>query len=453
MTEPIRNYGDALRYLYGFADYERNTPRARGGFHLEAVRALLAGLGNPHERLRAVHVAGTKGKGSTAAMISNTLVAGGNRVGFYSSPHLNTHRERYRLDGEPVSEAGLTQLLREVQPVIEEVRSRYPLTTYEVTTALSFELFARERVDWAVVEVGLGGRLDATNVITPEISVITSISIDHAEVLGDTLTAIAGEKAGIMKPGVPVVIASQPDEADRTLLASAAVVGAPALVLPELIHAVNRTQTPGPRQEFVLDTNLGLADGTLGGFTVSLGLLGHHQVENALTTVVTAAELASAGLPLRREHLARGLANVSWPGRFEVTENSGKTFVLDGAHNPYSMGRLLETLDEVFPARKVAFVFGTGVDHDTAGMLSLLRDRQVILCRSSHPRALSVSRLAQIANSLAIPCRAAADVPGALSMALDLPDAGVVVVCGSLFPVGEARLHLGLTDVADPVTS
>ncbi len=453
MSEPIRNYGDALRYLYGFADYERNKPRARDGFHLEAVRALLAALGNPHERLRAVHVAGTKGKGSTAAMISNTLVAGGNRVGFYSSPHLNTHRERYRLDGEPVSEAGLTQLLREVQPVVEKVRTGYPLTTYEVTTALAFELFARERVDWAVVEVGLGGRLDATNVITPELSVITSISVDHAEVLGDTLTAIAGEKAGIMKPGVPVVIASQPDEAARTLLASAAAVSAPALVVPDLIHAVNRTQTSGPWQEFVLDTNLALADGTLGGFTVSLGLLGHHQVENALTTVVTAAELASAGLPLRREHLARGLANVSWPGRFEVAEYGGTTFVLDGAHNPYSMGKLLETLDEVFPACKVAFVFGTGVDHDAAGMLGLLRDRQLILCKSSHPRALGVSRLTQLADLLVVTYRVAESVPNALSMALDLPNADVIVVCGSLFPVGEARLHLGLTEMADPVTS
>lgn len=448
----IDTYADALRYLYSFADYERHTPRQRDFQHLDSVRALLGALGDPHTRLRTIHVAGTKGKGSTVAMLTSVLVAAGNKVGTYTSPHLNTHRERYQLDGAPVSEQMLTSTLRDIQPQIERVRADRRLTTFEVATAFAFELFVRQGVDWAVIEVGLGGRLDTTNVLTPVLSAITSVSIDHAEVLGDNVASIAGEKAGIIKPGVPVVVSIQTPEAMRVIRDHAADKGSRLLSVERLARARHRKLLSPQRQEFTLDTQLRLSDQPLHGRVIGLNLIGMHQVENALTAITALCHLDPRQSRVDPAALLAGLEAIRWPGRFEVVSGD-IPIVLDGAHNPDSMRKLRRTVEEVFPGQRAVYVFGSGGSHDASGMLQELDGNPLVLCRSTHPRSKPVAELAELAAARGAEFREAPSVEEALVTARSLPGAAVVVVCGTLFVVAEAREALGLAEATDPVRS
>ncbi len=449
--QAIQEYADALRYIYSFADYERQTPRQHAFQHLENVRALLDAVGNPHTQLRAIHVTGTKGKGSTTAMLTSVLATAGNRVGTFTSPHLNTHRERYRLDGQPVSETLFTSMLRELQPAIERVRSERPLTTFEVSTALAFTLFLRERVDWAVVEVGLGGRLDTTNVISPALSVITSISLDHTQVLGDTIELIAADKAGIIKPGAPVIVSPQRAEAMKPIREQAQRVGSPVIEVERVARPLDRVIVNPLRQEFTLDTSLELGGEPLHGCRVGLNLQGVHQVENALTAIVALASLDPTAAGVRTADLLKGMVRVSWPGRFEVVEGSVPV-VLDGAHNPYSMRKLRQAVEEVFPGQRACYVFASGRRHDAGEMLRELKGLPVVLCSSTHPQSRSTAELAALAEAEGFQYRTAVSVPEALAIARQEP-AQLVVVCGTLFLVADAREALGLAEATDPVRS
>jgi dihydrofolate synthase/folylpolyglutamate synthase len=451
MNGPPSAYASALRYLYSFADYERDRPRARDEMHLAGITALLSELGDPHVRLRAVHVAGSKGKGSTSAMLSSTLAAAGCSVGFYSSPHLHTHRERYRLNGEPVGEEEFTSLLHELRPAIEQVRRRLHLTTYEVSTALMFELFARRGVEWSVIEVGLGGRLDATNVLSPELSVITPISLEHTEVLGDTVGAIAREKAGIVKPGRPVVIAPQPAEALEAILERCRESGSPALQVANELGARDRMVDGWQAQEFKLATSLSLPDAPLDRVGIRLGLLGAHQVTNALTAIGALTVLAAAGAPIGLASLLEGLATVRWPGRLEVVPGQPPV-VVDGAHNPDSVAKLRAAVRELFGEAKAVWVIATGADKDAEGIMRALRGVSVILTRTRHPRAMPVDRLSAAAEAARLGSANEPGVAEALEAARGA-GAAVVVACGSVFAAAEAREALGLARATDPVGS
>jgi len=456
MTFTISNYADALRYVYSFADYERTAPRSTEDLRMEGVLALLAAVGDPHKRLRAVHIAGTKGKGSTTAMIGAVLRAAGYSTGSYTSPHLHTHRERYRLGGAPVSEQTFTDLLRDLRPQIEHVRAERSLTTFEVCTALAFDLFVRERVDWAVVEVGMGGRLDTTNVLTPVLSVITSVSLDHTEVLGETVEQIAWEKAGIIKPGVPVVVARQRPEALDVILRRAAELGSPVDQAHELARVEAGSLVGRTAQEFTLRTTLAIGGRSLEGCRVRLPLLGEHQRDNALAAITACVRLSELGglqaqKRLDLESLLRGLSETRWPGRFEVVEGR-PPIVLDGAHNPDSLARLRATVAEVFEGARPAWVFGTNRGHDSAAMLAELGDGTVYLCSSTHPRATPPESILLAAAAAGLEAAAFGDVASALEAARRAPGVGVVVMCGSLFVVAEAREALGLATDRDPVT-
>ncbi|HLO14296.1 MAG TPA: folylpolyglutamate synthase/dihydrofolate synthase family protein, partial [Anaerolineales bacterium] len=352
-------YNQALDYLYSFVDYslKHASELAKAEFNLDRMFALLAELGNPQEKYPIIHVAGTKGKGSVSAFCASALQAAGYKTGLYTSPHLLDYTERIQINGEPISHLQLVELVEQVKPAVGRVPK---LTTFEITTAIGFLAFANNAVNAAVIEVGLGGRLDATNVVMPRVSVVTSISYDHMAVLGNTLAQIAGEKAGILKPGVPVISSPQNDEALQVLERIAKERDCPFILVgkdvkferltssldgqslrlssPALSRAVRVPFPPSPPLQ-ILD--------------LTIPLLGVHQVENAATAY---AALKTSGIPIPDEALRKGFAQVQWPARFEILRREPPV-IIDSAHNRDSAFRLRETLDEYFPQKPVVLVF------------------------------------------------------------------------------------------------
>jgi dihydrofolate synthase/folylpolyglutamate synthase len=427
-------YNQALDYLYSFVDYslKKASELARANFNLDRMRALLAELGNPQEKYPIVHVAGTKGKGSTSALAASALQAAGFRSGLYISPHLQDFVERIQVDGAPISHATLVELVEQVKPAVAKIPE---LTTFEITTALGFLHFARAKVDAAVIEVGLGGRLDATNVVIPRAAVITSISYDHTAVLGNTLTAIAGEKAGIIKEGIPVVCSPQKDEALAVLERIATERRAPLtlvgrdLTLEAGEHSLDGQTLSIANPQSKIPSGYDVVNPVI----LRIPLLGAHQVVNAATAY---AALKASGLRVGEEAIRRGFDAVRWPCRFEVVRREPPV-VLDSAHNVDSFEKLACTLDDYFPGRPVTLIFGSSEDKDTAGMLMAMGSRlkTVIATRVSHPRALEPEELVETATGLGAAAEAAVPVEAALARALELAekDGSIVVSAGSIF--------------------
>ncbi|MGI6207561.1 MAG: bifunctional folylpolyglutamate synthase/dihydrofolate synthase [Anaerolineae bacterium] len=434
-------YTKALDWIWSLTDYERRTGYnyAPERFDLARVRALLHQLGDPQQTMCLAHVAGTKGKGSTSAMMASAYRAAGLRTGLYTSPHLHTVRERIQVDGAPISREAFASAASAVASAMEGIAG---ITSFEALTALALLYFGESKVDVAVMEVGLGGRLDATNVIAPFVSVITSISHDHTGILGETLAAIAGEKAGIMKPGVPVVSAAQAPEAAEVIRARASQLGCPL----ESVGSDWR-YLPGrageAEQEFSLEGpawTQGLYDGVY-----KLPLLGEHQIENAVLAIAALAH-SPASLGLRPQHVAAGLESVKWPGRFEVVRRR-PYLVLDGAHNDDSFLRLSQALRRHLSFDRLHLVFGASRDKDLNGMLAAINQPGLVLygCRSPHDRAAELSAVAEAASALGIEYQLFASVDEALWSALEAArEDDCVCVAGSLFVVAAAREALAL---------
>lgn len=435
----VRSYRDALNYLYSFTDFEK-TPaylyRAEN-FDLDRVYDLLDRLGNPHHRFNSVHIAGTKGKGSTAAMIASVLTAAGLRTGLYTSPHLHTFCERIRVDWQMIDRQQVAQLLDEMVPAVEAV-SR--LTTFEVMTALAFFYFARQGVEWAVVEVGLGGRLDATNVIQPCAAVMTSLSLDHTQVLGDTLAAIAGEKAGIIKNGVPLVSAPQLPEAQAVIEAACRAHDAPLTLLGrDWTWMPDQTSLDG--QTFRVASTLPETD-DLSQPLYRLKLLGRHQQINAALAIAALHACRGNGLPILTTRVFQGLAHAEWPARFEILSRQPMV-IIDGAHNTDSAHWLRETLNDYFPGGDVTLIFGVSVDKDPLGMLQTLLPavRRVVVMRSKHPRSAPEQDLLPLVAKLGREALGAENADRALDVALDLTaPGGLICASGSLFVAADVRL-------------
>ena len=430
-------YHDALRYLYGLVDYEkrrvdRYSPRE---FKLERVVEFLAHLGDPHRTYSTLHIAGTKGKGSVSSILSGTARAGGLRTGLYTSPHLHTYRERIQVNGEPISRQSMADLLSEMLPTIDRVPG---LTTFEVTTALAFLYFQREQVDLAVMEVGLGGRLDATNVILPEISVITSLSLDHTYLLGNTLAEIAYEKAGIIKPGIPVVTAPQKSDALEVLERIASERSSPLTVVGK-----DWTWTPVARSLQGQTMHIG-REGTPSPFDgiYDVALLGDFQQENAAVAVAVAAALSESGHAWASpDSLSDSLRSVKWPGRMEVL-NSAPLIVVDCAHNPYSAETLAASLRTWFPGMSWILIFGSSNDKDIKGMLEALLpiSKHVIATRSYHPRATAPYALADLCADLGHGAEIAVNPRRALEQAFHRLEPGLgIIATGSIFLVADVR--------------
>jgi dihydrofolate synthase / folylpolyglutamate synthase len=424
---PPRTPQEALGFLAGL-----NPSGIKLG--LERVREALAALGHPERRFPSLHVAGTNGKGSTCAFATAALRAAGHRVGLYTSPHLIRVNERFQVDGADISDEVLGQRILEVlERYPEAALTPAPLTYFEFATVVALWHFAQEAVAVAVLETGLGGRLDATNTVSPLVTVITPVSFDHMEYLGHTLGAIAGEKAGILKPGVPAVISHQEPEAWQAIAHHAAAAGAPVL---------------REDQDFTLEAR---PDGTLAYRGpryrlegLALSLRGPHQRQNAAVALAALEQLDARGVAVPAEAARQGMATARWPGRLEEL-GSRPAVVLDGAHNPAGMKVLLASLEALYPGRALHTVFGVVGDKDRSPMMQGLFPR----CASVHltpldtPRSLAPERYLHEAQALCGNVYAYASLDEALAGATaGARPEDLILGTGSLFLIGAIRSRL-----------
>jgi dihydrofolate synthase / folylpolyglutamate synthase len=424
-------YNAALDYLYSFVDYslKHSSELIKADFNLERMRVLMVELGSPQDQYAILHVAGTKGKGSVSALAASGLTAGGLRVGLYTSPHLLDYCERIQINGVPISQIDLVRLVDQVKPAVERIPK---LTTFEITTAIGFLYFAQQKVDAAVIEVGLGGRLDATNVVQPKVSIITSLSYDHMAVLGNTLALIAAEKAGIIKRGVPVVSAPQVDEALEVLLRVANERQAPFTL-------VGKDVKFDPLKHSLDGQSLRISDLDHPGafLEFNIPLLGVHQVENAATAY---AGLKKSGVKIPDLAIKKGFAAVKWPARFEVVRREPPV-ILDSAHNQDSFARLRQALDDYFPGRPVYLIFGASEDKNIPGMFIEIQPRikRMFVTKADHPRALEPGKILDLARERNIPSEPAESVATAFTRALELSekDGSIVLSAGSMFVTAE----------------
>jgi dihydrofolate synthase/folylpolyglutamate synthase len=430
------DYSQSISRLINLVDHERNTvtgPRQKAIYDLGRMEALLDRLGSPQHQVPAVHIAGTKGKGSTAALCDAALRAAGLSTGFYSSPHLHTFRERIRRDSEPISQDKFAALVEGLWPIHEELKADSdvgPLTLFEYLTGMAFQCFAEDRTDVQVIEVGLGGKLDATNVLDAGVCVITSISLDHMAILGDSIGEIAADKAGIIKPGSTVIIAPQTSEALAPILAACQEKeAAPILVGQDVTWEEGHGGTDG--QRFTIR-------GRSGEYDLQMPLLGDHQLENAASAVAALEALASQGIFVNSKAMEVGFERVSWPCRMEVLSRS-PLLVADGAHNVYSVESLLKSLPKYLNYEKLILVAGFSRDKNVEGMARALNEKAdlVFATASRHPRSLTPDEVAALFDG---PVNTAETPAEALQMALN--SAGrkdLVLAVGSLFLTAEVR--------------
>jgi dihydrofolate synthase/folylpolyglutamate synthase len=444
-TNQVWDYKRALAELWGRSSYERGLisdpfgDTARADLGLARMRALLAELGDPHLDLPTVHIAGSKGKGSTGAFIASAAMEAGHQVGFYTSPHLHRFPERIALDGRPLPDDAFGAETRVVAAAARRLESSQSgmgqVTTFEMLTAMAFNAFARRGCQLAVVEVGLGGRYDSTNVIDPIVSVITRIDLEHTAVLGPTHADIAWQKAGILRRGVPSVSSLQPPAAQETIARAAAEVGSP-------LQIGGRDWTwKGTFRSFE-------ATGPWGTLTdLAVGIPGPHQVENACTALAALHVVDAAGIHLSEASIRAGLATARWPGRYERVAIGEQVFVFDGAHTPAAAVALVEAWRDDLGADPATAIVGMGADKDAGAFLAALRPLigQLIITRADSPRAANPQLIAQAAAALGIPHEVQPSVAAALAVAR-ARDRGPILITGSLFVVGEGREAVGLAE-------
>ncbi len=431
------NYSQAEKYLNSFTNYELilGITYAQPGYSLKHVEELLNRMGNPQLAARTIHIAGTKGKGSVAAMIAQVLSASGYKTGRYTSPHLHNLRERINIDGSSIPEAEFAAAMAEVKPFIESMKQDTTfrqLTYFEALTALAFAYFQKKRVDFQVLEVGLGGRLDATNVARPVVCIITSISLDHTQILGNSLEEIAREKAGIIKSGCWVVLSPQPEEAASVI---SNICREKEAKVVQVGKDVTWRKIGGDlhHQSLVIESRTSK-------YQVNIPLLGDFQLENAATAVAVLEILVSMGFAISTAHIAQGLAQVKWPGRFQILQQH-PTVLVDGAHNVASMKRLVNNIKAYFAHKRIVLVFGTSCDKDIPGIINELvpLSPQVIITQASHSRAAPIPTLVAEFSKRGIEPETKETVTEAISRALSLANrTDVICVTGSLFVVAEA---------------
>ena len=469
------DYGNALRFLLDRINYERTPAAAQTmrHFKLDRMGKLLAELGNPQDRVPVVHVAGTKGKGSTASMIASILHKAGFRTGLYTSPHLNQLEERFRINNQNCTQQELIRLVNQLRPAVKTLEDQEATkpTYFELTTALAWLHFATSSVDIAVIEVGMGGRLDSTNICHPLISVITSISLDHTLQLGETLAEIATEKAGIVKSGITVVSGVTQEEPRSVIHRIAQQRQAPLVALDEhfSFQVTNRanphnhqTQSLSGTSDTAVTTTFDYLElsnpksGHLSDLRVSL--LGVHQAANASLAIAAIRQLQQLGWPIQDQHIRDGLYNVRCPARVEILSKR-PVVIIDAAHNLASAQALDETLAEYFPSPSSSLlVFATSQDKDAAGMLNVLLprfDHCIVTRYCNNPRALAaeeilktITLLQQLSDQGRFPkLHVAATPTDAWRTVQDLSaPSDLICVTGSFFIAAEIRQLLSSAD-------
>ena len=431
------NYSQAEDYLNNFVNYEQipGITYASSDYSLRHVEELLNRLGNPQLAARTIHIAGTKGKGSVAAMITQVLSDSGYKTGLYTSPHLHTLRERINVDGSLISEAEFAATMAEIKSFIESMKQDdtfRQLTYFEALTVLTFAYFNTKQVAFQVLEVGLGGRLDATNVAKPVVCIITPISLDHTQILGNSLGEIAREKAGIIKPGCWVVISPQPADA-------ASVISDICREKRAKVVQVGKDVTWHKIGGNLHHQSL-IIEGRTSKYQVNIPLLGDFQLENAATAVAALEILTSEGFTISAADITQGLARVKWPGRFHILQENPIALV-DGAHNVVSMRGLVSNIEKYFNYERVFLVFGTSCDKDIAGIINelVVLSPQVIVAQAEHSRAAPLSTLAAEFSKRGIKAETGKTIGEAISRALSMANKqDIVCVTGSLFVVAEA---------------
>jgi dihydrofolate synthase/folylpolyglutamate synthase len=434
------NYESAVRYLLTLGrELAAPTQAAAAKFSLENITVLMERLGRPHRAYPSVHIAGTNGKGSTAALLEAILRHAGFRIGLNTSPHLEKINERIRIAGEEISDELFAEIFTRILAVIEELLAEGKLnahpTYFECVTALALEVFARERVEFAVVEVGLGGRLDATNLLTPIVSVITRIDFDHENFLGHSLREIAAEKAGILKAGVPAVFAPQQPEAGEVLRTKAGELRCPVVETSKAFRVIREEIQDGCVRAEVEERATGRR------LAIAPQLAGHFQLQNALNAVAAATVLQGRKYQITDENIIRGIASAQWPGRIEKLQSSPDVY-LDGAHNPGAARELARFMEENFAGRRVYLVYAAMRDKAVDEVTGLLFPyaEEVIFTEARTPRAISAAQLEEIAGHHAARHSAIADAEHAVQAALvKAKPHDVIVITGSLYLVGQVR--------------
>lgn len=439
------DYARALRELWHRSSYERglvtdpfgDPGRAARGMH--RMRALLHQLGNPESQAPAVHIAGSKGKGSTASFIAQAAREAGYRVGLYTSPHLHRFPERIMVDGLPIADEKFAAFAAQVAHAAGALEAREPalgtITTFEFVTAMAFLAFASVGCELSVVEVGLGGLFDATNVLTPLVSVITRIDLEHTAVLGSTYAKIAAQKAGIIRPGIPVVSSPQIPTALAAIQTAAKEASSPLLVGGQDWH------WRGTWRAFT-------AEGPWGRWTdLAVAIPGPHQVENAATALAALHVVNASGLTIAEQAIRSALANARWPGRFERHQLQGREIVFDGAHTPAAAAALVETWQAESGSQQATVVLGMGDDKDVATFVAALSPviGNLIATRASSPRAADPVLIAEAAHALGFPVTIQPSVAAAVANAL-ISGPAPLLITGSLFVAGEGREALGLAE-------
>jgi dihydrofolate synthase / folylpolyglutamate synthase len=453
MTE-LMSYQNAIARMYALGHELTQTPSLK--FDLANMRVLLGELDHPELRAPGVLIAGTNGKGSTAATLASILKASGLRTGLYTSPHLVQINERIRINGEQISDSDFALYHDVVDRTCERLVSDGQLpwhpSFFEMLTAIAFEYFAQNKVEIAVLEVGMGGRLDATNVIDPLVSVITDISLDHQNFLGDTVGEIANEKAGIIRPGGIVVTLPQHPQANDVIGNKILELGANAVSAVPYVPPVS----PGSEEYFKpFHSELGVPRSryrveVMGKqIAVETALIGRHQLRNVALAIAAAEELANQGFPVTADTIERGISETNWPGRFQVlsARNGAPEYVFDVAHNPAGAWALRSTLSTCYVDRRLVFVFGAMRDKAVGEIAEILFPlaEAVIATQANNPRSATVEDIHQASVRVSTDIEDSSDVAAAVAQASTLAGpAGIVVVTGSIYVVGEAMQAIGL---------
>lgn len=426
------NYQDTLNYLNSFINYEKviDYPYTRQVLGLSRINKLLEKLGNPHKDLKAIHITGSKGKGSVACFCASILKEAGLKTGLYTSPHLETFRERIRINDEFISEEEIIELVQTIKPHVEETNKP---SFFEIYTALAFLYFKKKNVDLAVIEVGLGGRLDATNVINALVCVLTAISFEHTKKLGNTLACIAREKSGIIKEKSVVICSMQEKEVIYMIKQIADFKKAPCYVVGKDISPRNLAGR-GAKQIFSID-------GILKKYgPLEINLFGDHQVINAAAAVGAVEALGFRGIVVSEEAIQRGLSKAFWPGRIEVVSRQ-PVIILDGAQNIASASALVKTIKQNFNYNKLILILGISKDKDIGGIIGVLERvcDEVIVTRADLPRAAQPEILASFfGKSKKVTISRSVEESVMRAEKISAKD-DLILVCGSLFVVAEAR--------------